>query len=100
SDAASLPLSLHDALPICVKLIGWFALASLVLSAGCSPPSADREDAVVRGVVRDPLTGEALADVRVRARDTGAEDRTDAAGIARRSEEHTSELQSREKLVC
>src|SRR5690606_3986149 len=63
-----------------VKLIGWFAIASLVLSAGCSPPSADREDAVVRGVVRDPLTGEALADVRVRARDTGAEVRTDAAG--------------------
>src|SRR5215475_2662513 len=37
---------------------------------------------------------------RLTAAVAGADARADLAGLARRSEEHTSELQSRENLVC
>src|SRR5690606_42069333 len=67
------PLSLHDALPI------YYHHAMY----GASRPNAEPYR-VVKG---------ALADGQRRAREMGQR-------TAERSEEHTSELQSREKLVC
>src|SRR5690606_41279188 len=80
-------LSLHDALPI---------------SAGrCLPAAIDEElSAVVHGVSgvwnRRPCSGARLADRGAAA--GPAQGRTVLPMI--RSEEHTSELQSRENLVC
>src|SRR5690606_41271003 len=80
-------LSLHDALPIYRRQ--------------CREPRArdagreGREDAHRDGRIRqDERTGALCDRRRVRAALAGAQ------GDARRSEEHTSELQSRENLVC
>lgn len=61
-----------------MKHIGRLVIALLVLSTGCSNP--EPEDAVVRGVVLDPLTGAPIEGVRVRARDVEGEERTDREG--------------------
>src|SRR5690606_40748592 len=80
------PLSLHDALPISVGV--------LEDDLDVLPARAQRRLADVRDVL--PLDHH-LAGGRVDQADDAAGDR----GLARsRSEEHTSELQSRENLVC
>lgn len=66
-----------------MRTIAWVLLGALVGSlGGCAPPKSEPNDTVeVRGVVLDPLTDEAIAGVRVRARDVAGEvDITDAAG--------------------
>src|SRR5690606_42149939 len=84
-------LSLHDALPISnhrdiYKAEGWSrADIEAALWEALKRPASE----VARGVGGvpvgvDPTLGDALVD----------------KGIAERSDEHTSELQSREKLVC
>src|SRR3712207_8807838 len=78
-------LSLHDALPIWDR-------------------DAEREDVGVRGerVVRHPLVDEVVVLRRRLVPDEGVEqdERERAGGADDRSEEHTSELQSRQYLVC
>src|SRR5438132_7834280 len=78
-------LSLHDALPISVEVGGKVALisrkgATLALATMAHVGVAQRDAAVGR---------DALADLRLAA-----------PGRLRRSEEHTSELQSHSDLVC
>src|SRR3712207_8833106 len=68
-------LSLHDALPICV------CSASRVMTLACKSGPASK-------------TGTALRSSRLRATCSWA------STVALRSEEHTSELQSRQYLVC
>src|SRR3712207_8310789 len=72
-------LSLHDALPISRRRAGW--------GGGCrsAPVPAQRR------------TGPGPLGHRTRS---GARVRTGTAGAVVRSEEHTSELQSRQYLVC
>src|SRR5690606_39600898 len=93
--ACLLPLSLHDALPIYREVV--------VVTRG------GRE-----GLPRDRIGGRGRAErvrpegriERLAAEDAAARDRVPLGGadphvaVAHRSEEHTSELQSREKLVC
>src|SRR5690606_41935024 len=70
------PLSLHDALPIC---------------CGCSGPCASHRNWALRSIrtLGRPLNGKPTVCSS-----------SAANGYAMRSEEHTSELQSRENLVC
>src|SRR5690606_40891412 len=86
------PLSLHDALPICAALRPEPGPASLKREH--EPPAHDAEgDSPAR--TRAGLI-EALRHGRPR-RTCGSSPARTRAG---RSEEHTSELQSRENLVC
>src|SRR5690606_41163679 len=81
------PLSLHDALPICGPT-GWAARSWPVATGGAMPSRSG-----ARGGRRRPAWP---ASCRGASRP-----RCPAAStIAGRSEEHTSELQSRENLVC
>src|SRR5690606_40728125 len=82
--------SLHDALPI----------YQAARAGGAQRPHAVREHAVqVGGHVRGPHPGRAEVAVRD-DRVHRADEPGDGASAGVRSEEHTSELQSREKLVC
>src|SRR3712207_7668797 len=74
-------LSLHDALPICVRLPH---------GSRAVPPLGRLRRAPV-GAVREQPDDRARPGVRDGQRD---------AGVGARSEEHTSELQSRQYLVC
>src|SRR5206468_10561926 len=92
-------VSLHDALPICVVRGadrfgggGW---------AGCGVVRARRwvRVRVLDGaLVRAAAAGARAAATRVLSR--AVSDRTRKLVVAARSEEHTSELQSRSDLVC
>src|SRR5690606_39569726 len=90
SSTASDPPSLHDALPIWVRDV-----------AVVGVPDGPRGERVVAALVLEPGASVDLAAVR-----RWAEDRISAYAMPRavtvleRSEEHTSELQSRENLVC
>src|SRR5690606_39999779 len=77
------PLSLHDALPICVASRGFHVLTPVAPS----PPGSIPVSAML-----------AVIALRVHPDRRCGRDPRDCAG--RRSEEHTSELQSRENLVC
>src|SRR5690606_41687861 len=90
-------LSLHDALPIWelpMRLSLAFTLASLTLAAcggddtGMTTPDAGGDD-----------IGFNTPTVTLKANREVSEDNWEEIGDAR-SEEHTSELQSRENLVC
>src|SRR5690606_40633427 len=74
--------SLHDALPI-----------SAGEPVGLRLPLQEAHEVVV-GVVRRHEAGGDPAELR------GQQARREVAEVAARSEEHTSELQSRENLVC
>src|SRR5690606_39939854 len=74
-------LSLHDALPI------WAGRLQLPHGRGAD----DADAAAARGVTGDPAEALHLGPRRVRVHRDGRR---------LRSEEHTSELQSRENLVC
>src|SRR3712207_7786733 len=83
-------LSLHDALPI------FRAPPRRHLRV---PDRGHRRRPGLRGVLRDPPRGHAVARVRL---GRGARGGGSARAVppVRRSEEHTSELQSRQYLVC
>src|SRR5690606_41937577 len=85
-------LSLHDALPICQSVMKTARVTPFSRMAPRPPLHSIRfETKGERRACRHPGTGHAN-----RARPTGV----DACPGAGRSEEHTSELQSRENLVC
>src|SRR3712207_7065820 len=73
-------LSLHDALPI-------FSLAENSSRSQCTPAGSRRSAATSRGRV-------------TRSRMPSGRARCGSASMPTRSEEHTSELQSRQYLVC
>src|SRR5690606_42157853 len=77
------PLSLHDALPICVRAASSHAPCVV-------PPLTRRGARVSRRIAKNASCGR---------RPAAARDRVSLL-FRRRSEEHTSELQSRENLVC
>src|SRR5690606_40335231 len=84
-----IPLSLHDALPICST--GWtsgFRWTRCSSGCGCSTGSSAIADHRRHLVSSEPEL--IFAEVPCRGRCAGH----------RRSEEHTSELQSRANLVC
>src|SRR5690606_39742360 len=89
-------LSLHDALPICGGVTAWRVLRVRKFSAS--------EAAVRRRVAARAASAAACgarrAPARRRSRPVMDGIRPVAEPEARRSEEHTSELQSRENLVC
>src|SRR5207302_8826544 len=92
------PLSLHDALPIFAQFVKW-------------PPGAlgGANNAVTIGVLgNDPfggaldnaISGQAVSGHPLTVRRSRNLDALKNCQIIFRSEEHTSELQSRENLVC
>src|SRR5690606_39439550 len=83
-------LSLHDALPILTMPGGTDSLTVVC------PVRLDGQPLPVD--TRSPALGEHESELRARVRSAPASD--DPIAPLRRSEEHTSELQSREKLVC
>src|SRR5207249_10607171 len=92
-------LSLHDALPIsskgCRAAFGWFSILLLVSAAGCTKPdkNADTKGSGTRQITV-PMMPKSKGNAYFISCRKGAED------AAKRSEEHTSELQSRFDLVC
>src|SRR5690606_39325629 len=98
TDVSTLPL--HDALPIWRRGRG-AAAADRRLRSGTGSPARGRRDAE-GGPDRAPPRGHhAPAEPdRPVARGYRPARQTGRPGAERRSEEHTSELQSREKLVC
>src|SRR5207302_8793805 len=84
-------LSLHDALPIYPQLA---TRIDLYLNSSCSgTPDAT-------GTVSDFTGAGIIVGVPTNATTSISARAADAAGNESRSEEHTSELQSRENLVC
>src|SRR5690606_41286440 len=75
------PPSLHDALPICARV------CSATAARCCSTSACKR------------CTASSSRDVSARTCAMSCE-KSEACCCSRRSEEHTSELQSRENLVC
>src|SRR5690606_42034154 len=99
-------LSLHDALPISREL----GQADLVYrgsftfeNAGTTCSAGPRDFAYVQGVIAfNPARGSLFVVGHDHCQHVAEFEVPEAGGVARllRSEEHTSELQSREKLVC
>src|SRR5690606_41628397 len=87
-------LSLHDALPICGRQPHPHAAAHVLLPTDAGPHQAEPR-------LRRPaaaLSGHPRQEERIRPQ--REEDAGDSRRARTRSEEHTSELQSRENLVC
>src|SRR5690606_41344693 len=93
STTQSYTLSLHDALPICRKPFSELAQAAEGGSAVLVNLSRYRCDALV-------VIGERAVTVPLPKADPGIAADKASALLTARSEEHTSELQSRENLVC
>src|SRR5258707_9918948 len=87
-------LSLHDALPICLPVVVMIprAVRSAQMALTPSPPST--RPAASRTISASPGIWVTPSVAKPNARAAGA------AGRSARSEEHTSELQSRQYLVC
>src|SRR5690606_41626425 len=83
-------LSLHDALPICFQQVG--------IEGAARPSGRTPIDATARGIFRVGECSRVALQVGGGFQVGVALGRV--AGDIPRSEEHTSELQSREKLVC
>src|SRR5690606_40689196 len=93
------PLSLHDALPISnasADIWGMGRQATDVAVNLCSVPGSRSRQQEIRRADQDSRQEQAEQPVRNSANHA----RTDQDSGNRRSEEHTSELQSRENLVC
>src|SRR5690606_40403110 len=92
--SATRPLSLHDALPILLK-------AAAPLQAGEVIDSTHMRMAALRDFVRQQIVAAKAAGVLLSAHLKATMMKvSDPIIFGARSEEHTSELQSREKLVC
>src|SRR5690606_41429147 len=95
--ASSVTLSLHDALPICLRALegapdgAYDAAAGEVLLVALG---------VVHGLAADPGAAGELGLGEPKCGASAGELRSGGFARFRRSEEHTSELQSRENLVC
>src|SRR5206468_11496384 len=91
------PLSLHDALPI----YHIRSVCDRVAAAGYAAVAPALFDRIEPGFESGYSPGEISAAMRfVQNPDFGAFLRDTSAAIGERSEEHTSELQSRSDLVC
>src|SRR5690606_42071741 len=88
--AGATPLSLHDALPIFSPSVGRMASASERATLSVGPPAA-------KGTIILMGRSGYSAWAAPAAKSAPVVNSTDSV---RRSEEHTSELQSRENLVC
>src|SRR5207248_10661092 len=89
------PLSLHDALPIWLEPLPWNN------PNVARPRRAPQRNAKTRGQdLRRRDISRSAAFISTRSRDTRPADRSRSARTVRRSEEHTSELQSPYDLVC
>src|SRR5690606_39718795 len=96
----SYPLSLHDALPISLAPRRFMSINPIDLS-----PYGLTVDNIVRNATPARLYEYALMDRHAAIAGSGAlatrsGDKTGRSPKDKRSEEHTSELQSRENLVC
>src|SRR5690606_40369503 len=89
-------LSLHDALPICAATAIAFRAALLPAGTGRRRSVALRALVAGRPLGDQPARHSGAGRPRFRTARTGS----DVARGGPRSEEHTSELQSRENLVC
>src|SRR5207253_5946472 len=87
-------LSLHDALPICHPMRG--VVGRVVGSAG----SRTRAGPVLPLLEKTLELGFGLSFTNTRGKSSHEKEVMRAASLAVRSEEHTSELQSRGHLVC
>src|SRR5690606_41713710 len=85
------PPSLHDALPIS---------RSLASTSATDSPRAAASSAAPAPVTPPPMTSTSNCCRRNRDRSEALRRGSSRAAAYRRSEEHTSELQSRENLVC
>src|SRR5690606_42077681 len=86
-------LSLHDALPIYQRAMDQMPLGILLYN---KDRRIEWHNPFVRGMTdEEELVGKALDEVFPGLKDLG-----NGEDPVRRSEEHTSELQSRENLVC
>src|SRR5207247_3627576 len=81
-------LSLHDALPICNKHHGYVAVRARAVFHDFAFGKPDKVARAERALMRDQGPLQHIHAVAARV------------GMRRRSEEHTSELQSRVDLVC
>src|SRR5690606_42073803 len=88
-------LSLHDALPICRRSVGGIRMKGAGLLARALQDAGVTHVFSVSGN-HVMCVYDALLDTDIRLIHT----RHEAAAVHMRSEEHTSELQSRENLVC
>src|SRR5690606_39438338 len=97
TNAGYCPRSLHDALPILL----WLAVVALLAACATTHLKDSWKDPQFSGApFRNVLViGISRSDANRRLFEDGFVQALRAAGIER-SEEHTSELQSREKLVC
>src|SRR5690606_41044480 len=95
-----LPLSLHDALPI--YFLVFFVIADFHRSSLLYRIVCHRLSPVVTGVVTSVfrVVMRFLADCHVVTAYKHRNEKIDRENKLERSEEHTSELQSRENLVC
>src|SRR2546422_2233500 len=75
-------------------------IAALLTVLGTAPLSAQQPTGTIRGRVTDAATQQPLATVSVTVRSRTALTQADGRFDLTRSEEHTSELQSRLHLVC
>src|SRR5690606_39712481 len=93
------PLPLHDALPICPGLLGDKAHTMLFDNAKIKRlvPEFGRSTTPFKLGIREVVAWYD-ADPERRVSDPGVDEVQDR--LIERSEEHTSELQSRENLVC
>src|SRR5690606_39390606 len=87
------PLSLHDALPILAVRFGGEEFALLVPRCPLKQARACAEE--LRGAVEDLQPADIPITISI-----GLACSQNQPDISLRSEEHTSELQSRENLVC
>src|SRR5690606_40392890 len=86
--AATSPPSLHDALPICV----WLSAEQYATIAG--------ERSIRCAVLAEPRVGNLAAESARHHLEAVTDAERRHTEVEDRSEEHTSELQSRENLVC
>src|SRR5690606_40996593 len=92
-------LSLHDALPICMQRLGQRALGLRMQAAHFRMPGPAREQ--VEDTVDLAARPHLVAGGQVAAAGDELPCQRPLLALAfQRSEEHTSELQSRENLVC
>src|SRR5690606_41276408 len=91
------PLSLHDALPISQPVVAPVPDLTVAPMFRPVPTSVATSRALSRSAGSPEITGTTPRPVR---KVYVEEDPFGPVGIRARSEEHTSELQSRENLVC